>query len=379
METNPQDQRQRFVRAALSGQWAMSELCVRFEISRPTGYLWLERYRAAGVAGLVDRSHAAHDCPHRVAAPLEAAIVAARRQYGWGARKLRQVLCTRDPGAPWPAISTFNAVLARHGLLRRSVRRPRWTHPGCGPLVTTAPNQVWPADFKGQFKTRDGVYCFPLTITDHYSRAVLACQGLSSVGASDARRVFRTLFRAVGLPDAIRTDNGTPFVTGALGLSALSVWWMQLGIVHQRIRPARPQDNGTHERMHRELKRETTRPPAATRGAQQRRFDAFCQRYNYERPHEALHDATPATHWHPSARAYLERPTPPTYPAALEIRRVSTCGAISWAGRALFVTELLRGEDVACEEVADGIWNIVYYQTLLGRLDLRTGRVTGTV
>jgi len=377
METHAQDQRQQFVDALTSGQWSMSEVCARFGISRPTGYKWLARAREGGERALVDRSHAAHGCPHRVAPRLEGLIVAARQQYGWGARKLRQVLGTRHPTEQWPAISTVNAVLARHQLLRRHRRRTAWRHPGCAPLRTTAPNQVWPADFKGQFKTGDGVYCYPLTVTDHFSRSLLVCRGLSSIRATDVRSVLLALFRAVGLPEAIRTDNGAPFVTGALGLSALSVWWMQLGIVHQRIRPARPQENGTHERMHRELKRETAWPPAATRGAQQQRFDAFRRRYNTDRPHEALGDQVPAAHWRPSGRSYPARPPRPGYPAVMEVRRVSDRGTVSWGGRAVFLSETLRGEYLGFEEVADGIWNIVYFTTLLGRIDMRTGHVTG--
>jgi transposase InsO family protein len=377
MEPTLLAQRQRFVDAAQSGHWSITELCVRFGISRPTGYKWLARYEAAGAAGLGDRSHAAHHCPHRLEPRLEELIVAARRQYGWGARKLLQVLRTRYPTEPWPAKSTVNDVLARHHLLRRVRRRTPWRHPGTAPLTTTGPNQIWPADFKGQFKTGDGCVCYPLTITDHYSRALLACRGLRSVQTADARPVFLALFRECGLPDVIRTDNGAPFVTRSIhGLSALSLWWMQLGIGHQRIAPASPQQNGTHERMHRELKRETARPPAATLRTQQQRFDAFRHRYNVDRPHEALHDQPPASRWHASARAYPERPLRPEYSAAMEVRRVSSGGTFSWGGRPLFLSETLRGEDIGLEQVADDVWNIVYYRTLLGRIDVRTGRLS---
>jgi putative transposase len=378
METHTLDQRRKFLAALVSGQWSMSELCARFGVSRPTGYKWLARHRAGGAAALHDRSHAPHQCPHRTAPDLEAQLLAARRQYGWGAKKLLAVLRRRDPHAPWPARSTVNDLLARHHLLRRQPRRRRWDHPGVAPLVTTQPNQVWPADFKGQFKTGNGQYCYPLTVTDHFSRALLVCHGLPSTAAADVRPVLRTVFRAIGLPEAIRTDNGTPFASTSLhGLSALNIWWMQLGIVHQRIPPASPQHNGTHERMHRELKRETTRPAAATRRAQQRRFDAFRTRYNDERPHEALHDATPQSRWHPSPRPYPEQRVPPDYPATMEVRRISSGGTFSWQGRPLFLSETLRGEHIGLEEVADGLWNLVYYRTLLGRIDVRSGLLTG--
>jgi putative transposase len=377
METHAVDQRRRFVEALSSERWSMSELCERFGISRPTGYKWLARYRAGGVSALDDRSRVPQHCPHRTAAVVEAWLLAARREYGWGAKKLLAVLRRRHPTVCWPARSTVNDVLARHQLLRRHRRRPSWTHPGAAPLATSRPNQVWPIDFKGQFRTGDGAYCYPLTVTDHFSRTLLACRGLRSVKSADARPVLRALFREVGLPEAIRTDNGAPFASTALhGLSALNVWWMQLGIVHQRIPPASPQQNGTHERMHRELKRETTRPAAATRCAQQRRFDAFRQRYNEDRPHEALGDQTPASQWQPSPRPYPEQRPQPAYPAALEIRRVSTAGMFHLHGRAFFLSETLQGEDIGLEEIQDGIWNIVYYRTLLGRLDRHAGRVT---
>jgi putative transposase len=378
METHTLDQRQKFIRALVSGQWSMTELCARFGVSRPTGYKWLARYRAGGVASLVDRSHAPHHCPHRTAAALDERIVAARREYGWGAKKLLAVLQRRYPHDRWPACSTINEVLARHQLLQRRRRRTVWAHPGTAPLITTHANQVWPIDFKGQFKTRNGQSCYPLTVTDHFSRMLLLCRGLPSVRAVEVRPVLRTLFREVGLPEIIRTDNGAPFASTSLhGLSALNVWWMQLGIVHHRIPPASPQHNGAHERMHRELKRETVHPAATTRRSQQHRFDTFRARYNAERPHEALQQATPRSRWQPSPRVYPEQLPAPDYPRHMDVRRITTVGTMSWQGRALFVSETLRGQDIGLEEIDDGIWSLVYYRTLLGRLDARTGRITG--
>jgi transposase InsO family protein len=377
METHALEQRLQFVRAAERGHWSMSELCARFGVSRPTGYKWLARYRANGEAGLRDHSRAPHTCPHQMEAAVAAQLLAARRRYRWGARKLLRVLQTQEPDRCWPARSTVNDLFARHGLLRRRRHRSRWLHPGAPPLRTTRPNEVWPIDFKGQFKTGDGRYCYPLTVTDHFSRLLVVCHGLASVQTAATRAVLTAAFRAVGLPEAIRTDNGVPFVTaGPLELSALAVWWMQLGITHQRIAPGRPQHNGTHERMHRELKWETTRPAAATARAQQRRFDAFRRRYNEERPHEALGDATPVSRWCPSPRPFPERHRPPDYPAALECRRVSTTGTFAWRGRAIFLSQTLHGEDIALEEVDEGRWNLIYYRTVLGRLDTRTGQVT---
>lgn len=303
METNVIKERLAFVHHLESGHWSMTELCERYGVSRPTGYKWLERHQCDRASGLADRSRAPQRCPHRTGDAQEAAIIAVRLEYGWGAKKLLRVLRTRHPSRVWPARSTVNAILERRGLLHKHRRRQKWAHPGAAPVATQRPNQIWPADFKGQFRLGDGQYCYPLTVTDHFSRRVLACHGLRSVKTVDAKPIFRALFREVGLPDAIRTDNGAPFAsTGIHGLAALNVWWMQLGIVHQRITPASPQENGTHERMHRELKRETARPPASSLRAQQRRFDAFCQRYNDERPHEAIGDRTPSTLWCPSRR-----------------------------------------------------------------------------
>jgi putative transposase len=379
METQVLDERMGFVRDMTSGHWSMSELCARYGVTRPTGYKWLTRFQADGAAGLPDRSRAPHQCPHRTGEELERLIVAARQEYGWGAKKLLQVLRRQHPRRPWPARSTVNDILERHALLHKNRRRPAWTHPGVAPLRTDRPNQVWPADFKGQFRTGDGRYCYPLTVTDHFSRSLLLCHGLPSVKTADALPVFRALFRAVGLPDAIRTDNGAPFAsTGIHGLSALNVWWMQLGIVHQRITPSRPQENGTHERMHRELKRETTRPAARSRRAQQCRFDAFQRRYNDERPHEGIGDQTPASLWTPSARAYPEHISPPVYPAHMEVRRVTTAGTFRFfSHRRPFISETLQHQEIGLEEVGDGIWNIVYYTTLLGKIDERTLQITG--
>jgi transposase InsO family protein len=220
METDRLSQRRLFVEDAETGRWTMTELCARYGISRPTGYLWRDRYRAEGLPGLAARSSAPHRCPHQTPAAIAAQIVAARRRYGWGAKKLRRRLLDLAPTMPWPARSTINDLLDRHGLLHKQRRRRPWTHPGRVPVGATAPNDVWPADFKGQFKTGDGRYCYPLTVTDAVSRRLLACHGLAAITAAATRAVFQTLFRAHGLPRAIRTDNGVQFA--AQGLQGLS-------------------------------------------------------------------------------------------------------------------------------------------------------------
>jgi len=238
MDTNPTKQHQQFYRDYASGQWSMSELCDRYQISRPTGYKWVDRIENEGLKAVKDRSRAPLGQPNRTPEQVEREILALREKYGWGASKLRQIIERRHPTWRVPARSTVNQLLERHGKLKKSRRRRLWKHPGAVRLETAGPNQIWPADFKGQFRTQDRKYCYPLTVTDHCSRMLLLCKGLLSVRTEGAKPAFRNLFREYGLPDAIRTDNGAPFAsTGIHGLCELKVWWMKLGIVHQRIRP----------------------------------------------------------------------------------------------------------------------------------------------
>jgi hypothetical protein len=237
---------------------------------------------------------------------------------------------------------------------------------------------VWTIDFKGQFRTRDGRYCYPLTVLDHFSRYLLCCYGLPDVKTGGTRATLERLFRERGLPAAIRSDNGVPFAsTGIHGLCDLNVWWMKLGIVHQRITPSSPQENGAHERMHRTLKADTTRPPAATLRGQQWKFDRFQHEYNVDRPHEALGDQPPAALWVPSARSYPSRLAAPEYPKHFEIRRVSNSGEFKIGRKHRFLSQALGGELVGLEALDDGIWNVIYYNTLLGRLNEHTDKITG--
>lgn len=225
---------------------------------------------------------------------------------------------------------------------------------------------------------RNSRYCYPLTITDHYSRTILMCRGLHSIRTIGVKPLFRELFREVGLPEAIRTDNGAPFAsTGIHGLCTLNVWWMQLGIVHQRIRPSSPQENGQHERMHKDLKREATRPPGANLNVQQRMLEAFRFTYNEERPHESLDGAFPIELWEPSPRPYPERLPKPEYPGHMEVRRVSNAGTFRLKSWQPFLSNALADQHIGLEEVDDGVWSIVYYQTILGRIDERTRKITG--
>ena len=298
LETDPMVERLKFVQDAQSDRFTMAELCARHGVSRKTGYKWITRYAEEGRRGLGDRSRAPQTCPHRLAAATATLLVTARTAHPfWGARKLLATLKGTHPHIlEWPAASTVADLLAREGLVQQRRRRRAATHPGVIPAVADAPNDLWTADFKGQFRTGDHAYCYPLTVADLASRFLLTCHGLRSTTCELAKPVFERAFREYGLPRAIRTDNGVPFATAAIhGLSFLNVYWMQLGIAHQRIHPASPQENGAHERMHRTLKRQAIKPVRQTCAAQQRDFDAFRREYNDERPHEALGQTTPAS------------------------------------------------------------------------------------
>jgi putative transposase len=373
------DERGRFIKDHTSGLWAMTELCARYGVSPKTGYKWLARYTEHGRSGLTDRSHAPHHCPHRIAPEVARLIVGARRAHpSWGPRKLLDWLAPRHPELELPAISTAGDLLARRGLVKKRRRRRQHTHPGVVRPVTHEPNDLWTADFKGHFKTRDGVYCYPLTVADQHTRYLLACQGLVSTHGWRVRPVFKALFREYGLPLAIRTDNGVPFAnTGLHGLTQLNVWWMRLGIAHQRIRPARPQENGCHERMHKTLKYEATRPPERDRLAQQRRFAQFRAEYNTERPHEALGGKPPASCYACSPRAYPDTLPPLEYPGHFVVKPVTAAGTFRFKHKLLFIAHALAHHRIGFEEVADGVWSIYLGTVLLGRLDERTYVIHG--
>ena len=377
-ETTPMDERLQFVADVRRGSEEMSVLCRRYGVSRTTGYKWLARYEGEGAAGLRERSHRPHACPHATAPDAVDALCELRRRHPtWGPKKLRAILARRRPALLLPAPSTAAALLKRAGLVTSPRRRRTPGHPGRPTAPMDAPNAVWTADFKGEFKTRDGAYCYPLTVCDGYSRYLLACRALPSTAAAGARPVFERLFREHGLPLRIRSDNGVPFATIALGrLSALSVWWVRLGVLPDLIEPSSPQQNGRHERMHRTLKAEATRPPEAHLRAQQRRFDAFRAEYDAERPHEALGQRPPADLYAPSPRPYPARLPALEYPAHCEVRRVSRNGGVRWHNRWVNVSHVLAEEYVAFEEVGDGLWSVAFGPLLLGRFDERALRIT---
>lgn len=372
------DARVRFVADYLSESFTMAALCRRYGVSRPTGYALVARYTAGGVAGLAPGSRRPHTQPHATSSELVEAIVALRAKHpDWGPVKLTQRLRRHAPDRPWPAASTAGAYLKARGLV--TPRRRRAAVPARAQPTTamSEPNAVWTIDFKGEFRTRDGVWCYPLTVMDGCTRYLLACRALAGPRTGPTRAVLEQLFREFGLPARIRSDNGVPFAgpTSLARLSRLAVWWIHLGIVPELIQPGCPAQNGRHERMHRTLKRGTTRPPAGNRAAQQRRFVAFRREYNEERPHAALDARTPGMLYVPSSRPLPARLPALSYPGHFTVRRVARNGSLKWQNRAVQVSRVLASEDVGLEEIDDGVWAVHFGPVRLGTLDERYGRI----
>ncbi len=341
-----------------------------------SGYRWLNRYKEVGPKGLLDLSSKPHSCSHATPEAQEQAILALRGRYpSWGPRKLKARLEKLEPGVGWPAASTFGSILNRAGLCSLRKKKKRTTPYSTPFSEVTAPNQLWCMDFKGYFSTGDGTRCDPFTITDAHSRYLIRCQIVSRMDLSQVRAVCEAAMREYGMPARIRTDNGAPFAgTGLLGLSKLSLGWMKMGIVHERIQPGRPQQNGRHERMHRTLKEDTTKPPAMTIRLQQRKFDRFRQMFNHERPHEGLNNETPASLYQPSAivlpRSFKEY----VYPRGFLTRRVNNSGDISWHKGRVFISEVFRFEDLGMELVAEDFYKVFFWDIEIGEFDVEAMR-----
>lgn len=371
--TTSVDQRKLFIELYLSGQYAVSELCERFGISRTAGHKWIRRHAEEGMRGLEERSRRPHTSPYQVEKAVEELLLETKRKHlMWGPRKIIPYLERRKLLDDPPAPSTVSALFHRNGLVRPRRRRLKHPHPGRPMTEAGGPNDLWAADFKGDFNTRDGVRVWPLTITDQFSRKLLACKGLLSTKGEPVRRVFERAFYEFGLPAAIRTDNGTPFASRAVsGLSVLNVWWMRLGIRHERTRPGCPQENGKHERMHRTLKQAVCVKPRANLATQQRAFNDFIEEYNEERPHEALDNDTPSSRYERSPRIYTGELPPQQYPGHFEVKNITRAGEFRLGNRSVFVSHALENNLVGLEEVEDGIWDIYLNEFLITRINER--------
>jgi putative transposase len=370
-------QKLQFIHEWLSEKWSFSALCEKHGISRPTGYKWVERYRREGVNGLAERAHTTLVHPNALPGKVERWILEGREKHPtWGPKKLVVWIQKREGLERLCAISTAGQILRRHGLLHPQVRHRHCTV-ASGPLAGyDGSNAVWCIDFKGWFRLGNGQRCDPLTLTDGFSRYLLRCQGLAEVGLQGTKRICEGAFREYGLPQRIRSDNGSPFGSVAIaGLSALAIWWIKLGIIPERIAPGWPDQNGRHERMHLTMN-ETEAPPAAFDMArQQRRFNEFRQCFNEERPHEALGQKTPASIYRASERRYTGKLQEPEYGAGIETRKVQKMGEFSWRGQAVFLSETLRGETIGLEEISAERWQIRFGVMVLGTINDRTMKI----
>ena len=370
------DQRLQFLSSYQKEEMSISDLCREFEVSRPTGYRWINRYKEAGPEGLLDLSSKPHSCSHATSELIGDAILAMRRKYpSWGARKLKARLERLQPSVAWPAASTFGNILRRAGLTHPK-RKKRRTTPYSEPFSeVTAPNQLWCMDFKGYFNTGDGTRCDPLTITDAHSRYLIRCQIVSRMDLSEVTAVCEAAMREYGMPARIRTDNGAPFAgTGLLGMSKLSLGWRKLGIVHERIQPGRPQENGRHERMHRTLKEDTTKPAAFTLRSQQKKFDTFRHMFNHERPHEGLNNETPGSIYQPSLTMLPGTVKEFLYPKDFETRRINNSGDFSWHKDRVFVSEVFKFEALGFELIAEDVYKVFFRDIELGIFDVEALR-----
>ena len=374
-ECKRMDERVRFIARLLEGE-KMAPLCREFGISRVTGYKIFNRYKACGLDALTDRSRRPYRHANQLPYQVERTILGIKKAHPtWGAPKIRDKLIRQFPMIKPPAVSTIHAVLDRNGLVKRRKRR-RHKAQGTPLSGAHAPNGLWCADYKGEFMLGNRRYCYPLTISDYRSRYLLACEGLHSTKSELAFSVFEQAFRDFGLPQAIRTDNGTPFASpnALFGLSKLAVWWLRLGIKIQRIKPGRPQQNARHERLHLTLKTEATRPASFNFLQQQERFERFTEVYNHQRPHQALGGAYPADVYTPSPRVY-EPPPEPEYPYHDRSVRVTRCGRICIGKRKINLSQVFAGQTVGIREVEDGIWLVSFLEFDIGFFDQEEGRV----
>lgn len=376
-ETCAMDQKMQMIKLWKSDRYTITDLSILHDVSRKTIYKWTKRYKTEGSIGLENRSKAPLHHRNATAEGMVKIIIAVKQQHPrWGPKKIIASLRERYRELHYPAISTVSEILKRKGLVTPRVRRHR-TMAYTAPFTECdKPNDVWSADFKGQFRMGNGKLCYPLTITDNYSRYLLYCKGLDHPSLKETKPCFERVFKEYGLPIAIRTDNGAPFASIGLGsLSKLSVWFMKLGIRPERIAPGHPEQNGRHERMHRTLKAATANPPRRNRTVQQKAFNKFIYEYNCERPHEALGQKPPVVVYQKSSCRYLSRLPKTVYGPAALIRKVNRNGEIKWKGKAIFISKSLIGEHLALKQKDEHLWQLWFMHYPLGIVNVTTRKV----
>lgn len=376
-EVKPMDQKIQLIADWQTKLFTITDLSQKYGIQRKTVYKWLGRYEIYGIDGLKEQSRAPNSHPDQTPADIVERIVQQKlKNRKRGPKKIKAILERWYPHINWPAASTVGEWLKKYGLVDIRKKRKR-VQPYNEPFVDCAsPNAAWSADYKGQFYMHDKRMCYPLTISDNYSRYLLGCKGLSGPRYQETRAVFESVFREYGIPDAIRSDNGFPFAGTCIGgLSRLSIWWIQLDIIPERIDKGCPQQNGRHERMHKTLKDEALDPIASNMKEQQKEFDKFRIEYNHYRPHEACGQKPPAVYYKNSVRPYVEKPPLPVYDYGYTVRQVRSSGDIKVHGKNFFLTELLSGQYIGLKEVADGQWKIYYSFFPLGIIDMRKNKI----
>jgi putative transposase len=376
-ETCPMDERVQLINSYLKDKPTITELSQTYNVSRKTIHKWIDRYQAQGWGGLEELPRAPLHHPNATPPGMVNTLIETRLKHPhWGPKKIIARLEKQHPDQSWPAPSTAGDILKKEGLVHPR-QRNRHTPPYTAPFQQCIrPNDVWSLDYKGQFRMGDDRLCYPLTLSDNYSRYLLSCQGLSRTTYENTWPWLERALREYGLPLAIRNDNGAPFASVGLGgISRLSIWLIKLWIRPERIQPGHPEQNGRHERMHRTLKEETATPPKANMQAQQKSFDRFRREYNHERPHEALEQEVPDAFYWPSRRQFPEKLPAIEYASWFTVRQVRHNGCIKWKGDHIYVSQALAGELVGLKPIGEGLWEVRFSFYLLGILDEQIGKV----
>ncbi len=381
-EDSVEDQKIRFIADAQHPDACFSSVCRAYGISRVSGYKWLHRYQAEGIDGLHERSRDTHKHRQEWDESIRAEALDIRRYKGnWGGVKIRNLMKQRNPDRPLPGHATIDRWIKDADLVIPPRRRQKVDNSKGGPVgKTSQPNEIWCADFKGEFRLQNGKLCYPLTVTDAYSRYLLGCFALPGTFIKQSTQCFQKLFKNYGIPQCLHTDNGSPFAGSCIGNhSSLSVFWLQLGIKVDRSRMGKPQDNASHERMHRTLKRDTTRPPQKTMAQQQQCFDRFQYTYNYERSHEGINHLVPADLYVPSNTKLPTTLQPFTYPGYFEVRKVSSNGCISFGHPRMdiLIGGAYIGLQVGLQSFDEYKWRVYLGNMELGILDERRGALYG--